>query len=83
MVKNYERSEVLKTVVHEEFVFWDIMTCSLLKVKPTIINNVASISGLNNRPSKKVARSRQQAKRRLTFNGLHGVIFQMMEVFIN
>jgi hypothetical protein len=69
--------------------FWDIMPCSLLKVNRRFGGTYRfHLKGL------KISQARNQLEagseqrrnvppnRRLTSNGLHGVIFQKMEIFI-
>jgi hypothetical protein len=72
--------EVLATVVMKNSVFWDITPCSQLKVKAAS-NSLSRwfLARLIPRPWR--WRRHVPPKRRLTFNGLHFVISQKIELF--
>jgi hypothetical protein len=90
-------SEVLTAVVMKSTIFWDITPCTPSKAKPTFRRNMSPPSSVSkNKPSSLLLsrwflarlilrpwRWRRQVplKRRLTFNGLQGVISQKRGVF--
>jgi hypothetical protein len=80
------RFEVPTAVVMKSTTFWDIKPCSPLKVN----RRFGGTNSLQFQVEKKsLARNQLEnrwryvpPKRRLTLNGLHGVIFQKMVLFI-
>jgi hypothetical protein len=60
------------------YIFWDITPRSPLKVK----RRFRGTYGLHLQ-GRIISRERNQHESRLTFNGLHGVIFQKIVLFIN
>jgi hypothetical protein len=74
--------EVLTAVVMKSSVFWDITPCSPLSVNRRWLLSASRcfIAWLIRRPWR--WRQHVPSKRWLTFNGLHGVISQMIELFL-
>jgi hypothetical protein len=79
--------EVLTTVVMMSSIFWDITPCSPLKVNGRFGGTGGSACHLLSRwfPTRLILRTWRwrrhvPPKGRLTFNGLHGVIFQEIEL---
>jgi hypothetical protein len=88
-MSNCEGFEVLTAVVMNSTIFWDITPCSPLSVNPRFGGTYGlHLQGRRNKFSK-IPASKQvpnriilvPQKRRLTLNGLHGVISQKMVLF--
>jgi hypothetical protein len=89
ILKKYVGFEVLTEVVMKSTVFWYITPCSPLKVNRNFGGTYhhhlqgRRISGaISQHESRWLSRTYVPPKRRLTFNGLHSVIVQKIELFL-
>jgi hypothetical protein len=64
----------------ESSVFWDVKLCNLLKVNQCLEEHVASISSVKEQVKQETC-MKQAASKALTFDGLHNVLSQKIELF--